>query len=325
VGNWAVVIQALMRTKSANSRIKEVTMKHIADLLGCSMTTVHRCYNLPSKVSNDTKIQILDVAQKLGYKREDKYKKVKQEFLTGKNDSYGRPEINIENVNLFRKQGKTIKEISQITGLSVLAISSAFIRHGILERKPRPNYYGYVKSEMNTKGSSFRKKLSQIIKKYKTGIPYSLSCKELGIDRYAAMHVFEKSKAYQILKRRKQATQTLLISKKYPFERDMTQNAERYIKSLGVKTIEKERCLYVTGSGHGKGGFTCDFYASETNTVYELKQRTTTHSNKSLFGQIFIYKTCGHNVAVIFPDDVTITQSLQYALDANQVTVHRLP
>jgi DNA invertase Pin-like site-specific DNA recombinase len=324
---------------------KRVTMMDIAKIVGCSETTVDRVYNAPDEIAEKTKTKILQVAKELGYERVDRFGHIRPEFLTGKKTKNGTPELNMPLLIALKEQGKSIRQIGRITNIRLPTLLKHFRRYNISTTNPQTILVNGLsktkrlliqaakkKSEIKTRGSDIRKKLLFIINKYKKGVPVETACAELGIRKSAVWNYLSKSTAYLILKKRKarpwansKGYEEHFKSKKYIRESHMTENAEKYIKNIEIGLIEKEKVIYQTNVGMGRSGFTCDFYASETNTVYELKQRTTTHSNKSLFGQIFIYKTCGHNVAVIFPDDVTITQSLQYALDANHVTVHRLP
>ena len=305
-------------------RLKKVSAKDIAEIVGCSQITVLRALNFPDKVFHDTRLQILDACRILGYKKEDQYKNIKPELIIGK-DKYGTPKLNTQILADLSEKGKSLKEISNITGVNVLRLKKEFRLIGLLDAKIQFKPYAYIKSQMHVRGSELRKKLFLIIKRYKNGVPIERACKELGFSARQVTHLLRKSTAYVVLKKRKLEIQKHLVSKKYPRESDMTNNAENYIKNLGIKIIEKEKTVYSTGSGHGKGGYVCDFYAPEINTVYELKQRTVSNSNKCLFGQILVYKTCGHNVSVLFPDDVIVTKSLQHVLDAHKVTVHRLP
>jgi hypothetical protein len=332
VGNGAVVIQALINFTEENQDLKRITMMDIAKIVGCSEGSVGRAYNFPEKIKKELRIKILNIGEKLGYQRMDRFKNIKLEFLTGEKTTDGTPEINIEKLKELRKQGKTLLEIKKITGIGLYTLIKEFRRNGSIteltskeiERKQYVIESARIKNEMITRQSDFRKKLAIIIKKAKNGIPLRLTCKHLGVNPYSAMKYFRKSNAYSILKKQKNNYKQNFISKEYKRESDMTESAESYIKKLGCINIEKEKPLWAASVGKGWSGFRCDFYIRETNTVFELKQRTTSHSNKSLFGQILIYKTLGHNVSVIFPNDITITRSLQHMLDANQVTVHRL-
>jgi len=341
-----VVIQALMNFTEEKQDSKRVTMIDIAKIVGCTERTVDRAYNSPRGISEKTKTRILQVAKELGYERVDRFGHISPEFLTGKKTKHGTPELNMPLLIALKEQGKSVREIGRITNIRLTTLLKHFRRHNISTTNPQTILVNGLsktkrlliqaakkKTEFKTKGSEIRRMLVLIIKKYKIGIPVETACAELGINKSRIWNYLTKSTAYLVLKKRKNRPwsgsknryEKPFKSKKYIRESHMTANAETFIKNLNVGEIEKEKVIYQTGVRKGRTGFTCDFYVSQTNTVYELKQRTTTHSNKSLFGQIFIYKTCGHNVAVIFPDDVTITESLQYALDANQVTVHRLP
>lgn len=340
-----MVIQSLIDFNGGKHDSKRVTMMDIAKIVGCAEKTVDKVYNCPHEVAEKTKTRILQVAKELGYERVDRFGHINSEFLTGNKTRYGTPELNMPLLIALKEQGKSVRQIGRITGIGQNMLLKQFRRHNISTKNPQAILINGLsktkrllieaakkKSEFKIKGSDIRRKLVLIIKKYKIGIPIETACAELGINKSSIWNYLTKSRAYLFLKKRRTRPwagsrnrfEKPFKSKKYIRESHMTENAEIFIKNLRVGEIEKEKVIYQTGC-KGKTGFTCDFFASETNTVYELKQRTTTHSNKSLFGQIFIYKTCGHNVAIIFPDDVTITQSLQYALDANQVTVHRLP
>ena len=100
----------------------------------------------------------------------------------------------------------------------------------------------------------------------------------------------------------------------------MTEAAYDYLNQLyPINKIYPEELIYKTGtSNKGRGGFTCDFLIKDTNEIFEVKQRTTTSSNKTLYGQIFVYQSQGYKVNVILPNDVLVTDSMRHILSKNK-------
>ena len=343
-----MVIQSLINFNREKKRDPQrVTMMDIAKTVGCAESTVDKVYNSPCEVSEKTKAKILEVGQKLGYKRINKYALISPEFLTGNKTKYGTPELNTALLIALRKSGKSVRQISKITGISNPTLLRTFRNHNISTINLKTiTLNGLSKTkrlairsaknwlQLQAKGSDARRKIALVIKDYKNGIPIETSCASRNIDKSLAWRYLAKSYAYQFLKQKKKRPysgqknrcEQKFKSKKYVRESLMTTNAEELLKSkLGIQELVNEKVVYSTSSGGGRRGFTCDFYAPQTNTVFELKQRTTTSSNKSLFGQILVYKACGHQVVVVFPDDITITDSLKYILDKNQVDILLLP
>ena len=198
-------------------------------------------------------------------------------------------------------------------------------------RKPLKNKIKHT--QFTTRGSELRKTLAKIIKGYKNGIPIETICADLNFKKSAAWRYLTKTLSYPILKMRKKRPysgqknkcELRFKSKKYVRESHMTENAEAFLKTtLNIHNLEKEKLIYLTSSS-GRKGFTCDFFDPNTNTVFELKQRVTTSSNKSLFGQILVYQATGHKIGVVVPDDVTTTESFRHILNVNEVTLYRLP
>jgi hypothetical protein len=321
-------------------------MIDIAKIVGCAEKTVDRVYSSPEEVSEKTKTRILQVAKELGYERMDRFGNISSEFLTGNKTRYGTPELNMPLLIALKEQGKSVRQIGKITGIGFNTLLKEFRRHNISTKNPQAILINGLsktkrlliqaaknKSDFKIKGSELRRNLSKIIKGYRNGVPVETICAELNINKWIAWTHLSKTFSYKILKARKKRKysgqknkcEARFKSKKYVRESHMTLNAENFLKTtLNITTLEKEKLIYATSSS-GRKGFTCDFFDLSSNTVYELKQRTTTSSNKALFGQIFVYKSNGHKVAVIVPDDVTITESFQHILNVNEVILHKLP
>jgi len=343
------VIQALMNFTEEKHDSKRVTMMDIAKIVGCAETTIDKVYNSPEEVSEKTKTRILQVAKELGYERVDRFGHISPEFLTGRKTKHGTPELNMPLLIALKEQGKSVREIGRITNIRQTTLLKHFRRHNISTTNPQTilvNGLSKTKrlliqaaknkikhTQFTTRGSELRKTLAKIIKGYKNGIPIETICADLNFKKSAAWRYLTKTLSYPILKMRKKRPysgqknkcELRFKSKKYVRESHMTENAEAFLKTtLNIHNLEKEKLIYRTSSS-GRKGFTCDFFDPNTNTVFELKQRVTTSSNKSLFGQILVYQATGHKIGVVVPDDVTITESFRHILNVNEVTLYRLP
>jgi len=321
-----------------------VTMMDVAKIVGCSEGTVNRAYGSLGEISEKTRVRILNVAEKLGYERLDKYEGISPEFLTGKKTKYGTPELNTDLLIQLKNSGKSVRQISYLSGASTNTLLKIFrnnnistlnpqikIIDGLSERK-RLALKALNSIQIKTRDSALRRGIAKIIRGYRNGGSIEALSHENGLNKSAVWRYLKNSFAYSYLKarrvrkysRKKDRHEAPLKSKKYKYEKHMTEAAFDYLNQLyPLSKIYSEELIYKTNSSNmGRGGFTCDFLIKDTNEVFEVKQRTTTSSNKALYGQIFVYQSQGYKVSVIFPDDVLVTDSMRHILSKNNVDIH---
>jgi hypothetical protein len=275
--------------------------------------------------------------------------KITKEFLTGRKTKYGTPEYNKELIIQLRTSGSSINKISYASGIQWNTISKILSDNDISTCNLQTKFINGIstartkalralnkknsKYQMKVRGSQIRNIIAKIIKEYKKGGNIEFLCHQHGVNKNTVWSYLYKSFAYQILKakkirpfsRAKDKFEINLRSKKYKYEKQMTENVKAYLNHLyPFNKVQSEHLIYKTHSSKGKRGYVCDFFISDTNEVFEVKQRTTTCSNKTLFGQVFVYQSCGYKVNVIFPDDVVISDSTRNILTKNSVDIHTI-
>jgi len=321
----------------------------VARIAGCSETHIHRAFSLNSNISELFRDKIISISKEIGYVRSDPYGKISKEFLTGKKTNYGTPEYNAELITKLRKSGLSIREISHASGIGRHTLSRILSDNNVSTINPQTKLInGLSKArtlalktlenkktrfQLKVRSSETRNTIARIIKEYKKGRHIETLCHEYGLNKSIVWSYLGKSFAYKFLKAKrimpfkgaKDKIEINLKSRKYRYEKEMTENVRAYLHQLyPFNKVESECLIYKTHSTAGKSGYVCDFLISDTNQVFEVKQRTTTNSNKTLFGQIFVYQSCGKKVGVIFPDDVIISDSTRNILTKNNVDIHTI-
>ena len=329
------------------TKSQRVTALDVAKIVGCSETSIHRAYGDKDGLTDLLCEKILSVATKIGYKRVDAYSHIPKQFLTGNKTIHGTPEYNVNLLIGLKNTGKSVRQISYLSGISTGTLLKIFRNNNVSTLNPQTKIIdGLSKSkrlalralnraQIKTKHSSLRKGIAKIIKGYKNGGCIEGLSHEVGLNKSAVWNYLKNSFAYTYLnakrvrkfKGKRERHEAILKSKKYKYEKHMTEAAFDYLNQLyPINKIYSEELIYKTNlSNSGRGGFTCDFLIKDTNEIFEVKQRTTTSSNKSLYGQIFVYQSQGYKVSVILPDDVLITDSMRQILSKNNVDIHLIP
>jgi lambda repressor-like predicted transcriptional regulator len=329
------------------TKSQRVTALDVAKIVGCSETSIHRAYGDKDGLTDLLCEKILSVATKIGYKRVDAYAHIPKQFLTGNKTIHGTPEYNVSLLIELKNSGKSVRQISYLSGISTGTLLKIFrnnnistlnpqtkIINGFSERK-RLALRALNRSQIKIKNSSLRKGIAKVIKGYKNGGSVEALSHEIGLNKSAVWNYLKNSFAYTCLNARRvrkfrgkrEGHEAILKSKKYKYEKHMTEAAFDYLNQLyPINKIYSEQLVYKTNlSNSGRGGFTCDFLIKETNEIFEVKQRTTTCSNKTLYGQIFVYQSQGYKVSLILPDDVLVTDSMRQILSKNNVDIHLIP
>jgi AraC-like DNA-binding protein len=345
LGNGAVVNDTLLFDR-VSGPVKALDVARIA---GCSETTIHRAFGLDTGISDLFREKIFSISKEIGYVRLDPYGKISKEFLTGKKTIYGTPEYNAELIISLKKSGLSINKISHASGISRRTLRRILLDNNVSTINPQTKFInGLSKArtlalktlenkktrfQLKVRSSETRNTIARIIKEYKKGRHIETLCHEYGLSKSIVWSYLGKSFAYKILKAKrimpfkgaKDKIEINLKSKKYRYEKEMSANVLAYLhKTYPFSKVEPEHLTYKTHSSAGKKGFVCDFFIPDTNEVFEVKQRTTTSSNKALFGQIFVSQSCGYKVNVIFPDDVIISDSTRNILTKNNVDIHTI-
>ena len=342
-----VMTQECLLLNKAETESPRVTALDVAKIVGCSETTVHRAYGDKDGISESLCQKILSVANEISYKRIDAYSHIPKEFLTGNKTIHGTPEYNTTFLIQLKNSGKSIRQICYLSGISRQTLCKMFrinnvstlnpntkIIDGLSERK-RLALRALKRIEIKTRDSALRKGIAKIIRGYKNGGSIEALSHEVGLNKSAVWRYLKHSFAYTYLNakrvrkysKEKEKYEAPLKSKKYKYEKHMTEAAYDYLNQLyPINKIYPEELIYKTGtSNKGRGGFTCDFLIKDTNEIFEVKQRTTTSSNKTLYGQIFVYQSQGYKVNVILPDDVLVADSMRQILSKNNVDIHLIP
>jgi len=329
------------------NKSQRVTALDVAKIVGCSETSIHKAYGDKDGLSDLLCEKILSVATKIGYKRVDAYAHIPKQFLTGNKTIHGTPEYNLSLLIELKNSGKSVRQISYLSGISNGTLLKIFrnnnistlnpqskILNGLSQRK-RLALRALNRSQKKIKNLLVRKGIAKIIKGYKNGGSVEALSHEVGLNKSTVWYYLKNSFAYRYLKAKrvrkysgeKDKYEAPLKSKKYKYEKDMTKAAFDYLNELyPINKIYPEELIYKTGTSNmGRGGFTCDFLIKDTNEIFEVKQRTTTSSNKALYGQIFVYQSQGYKVSVILPDDVLVTDSMRQILSKNNVDIHLIP
>ena len=342
-----VMTQECLLLNEAETKSPRVTALDVAKIVGCSETTVHRAYGDKDGIGENLCRKILSVANEINYKRIDAYSHIPKEFLTGNKTIHGTPEYNTTFLIELKNSGKSIRQICYLSGISRQTLCKIFrlnnistlnpqtkIIDGLSERK-RLALRALNRIQIKTPDSALRKGIAKIIRGYKNGGSIEALSHEVGLNKSAVWRYLKHSFAYTYLNAKrvrkysgeKERYEAPLKSKKYKYEKHMTEAAFDYLNQLyPINKIFPEELVYKTFStNRGRGGFTCDFLIKDTNEIFEVKQRTTTSSNKSLYGQIFVYQSQGYKVSVILPDDVLVTDSMRQILSKNNVDIHLIP
>jgi len=329
------------------TKSQRVTALDVAKIVGCSETSVHKAYGDKDGISENLCRKILSAANEINYKRIDAYNHIPKEFLTGNKTIHGTPEYNLNLLIQLKRTGKSVREICYLSGISKQTLCKIYrsndistvnphakIIDGLSERK-RLALRALNRTAKKIRGSEFRKKVARIIRGFRDGGSIEALSHDIGLNKSAVWRYLKNSFAYRYLNAKrvrkysgeKDRYEAPLRSKKYKYEKHMTEVALDYLNQLyPFNKIYYEELIYKTNlSSMGRGGFTCDFLIKDTNQIFEVKQRTTTSSNKALYGQIFVYQSQGYKVSVIFPDDVLITDSMRHILSKNNVDIHLIP
>jgi len=183
-----------------------------------------------------------------------------------------------------------------------------------------------IKEKEKIKVAQSRNITAALIKGLKNGIPVEVTARNLGASKSTAWNHVYKTKAYRLLRKRLKANLKYpqkknidFVSKKWPTEKKMSQDAYLYIakKNTG-KTILQEPVVWETEKER-RSGLRADFLIKEDNHIYELKQRCDPGSAKETIGQAYLYLMAGYNVSVIAPNDINIPKYLVAALDKMKV------
>ena len=342
-----VITQECFLLNQPETKSQRVTAIDVAKIVGCSETSIHRAYGDRDGIADSLCEKILSAASKMGYKRVDAYAHIPKQFLTGNKTIYGTPEYNISLLIELKNSGKSVRQISYLSGISKQTLLKIYrnnnistlnpqtkIIDGLSERK-RLALRALNRIEIKTRDSALRKGIAKIIRGYKNGGSIEALTHDVGLNKSAVWRYLKHSFAYFYLnakrvrkyRGKKDKYEAPLKSKKYKYEKHMTEAAFDYLNELyPINKIYPEELIYKTGTSNmGRGGFTCDFLIKDTNEIFEVKQRTTTSSNKALYGQIFVYQSQGYKVSVILPDDVLVTDSMRQILSKNNVDIHLIP
>lgn len=335
-----------LKLVNTSTRVKAID---VARIVGCSERDVHRAFGLNTRLSDPLRQKIDLISKQIGYVRSDPYARITKEFLTGRKTIYGTPEYNVELIIKLKTSGFSIRKLSHASGISNETLRKILSDNNVSTINPQIIFIDGISKrrtsalkslkkkhtafQIKVRGSKIRKTIAQIIKEYKKGRHIETLCHEYQVSKSIIWSYLSKSFAYKILKAKrimpfkdgKDKTQINLKSKKYRYERQMTENVKAYLHKLyPFNRVESEHLIYKTNSSAGRKGYVCDFLISDTNEVFEVKQRTTSNSNKALFGQIFVSQSCGYKVSVIFPDDVILSDSTRNILSKNNVDIHTI-
>jgi len=339
--------QECLLLNEAGTQTRRVTALDVAKIVGCSETSIHRTYGDRDGIADALCKKILSVARQIGYKRADAYAHIPKEFLTGNKTIHGTPEYNVNLLIGLKNTGKSVRQISYLSGISRQTLLKIFRNNNISTLNPQTKIINGLsktkrlalralnRAQIKTKHSLLRKGIAKIIKGYKNGGCIEGLSHEVGLNKSAVWRYLKHSFAYTYLNAKrvrkysgkKERCEALLKSKKYKYEKHMTEAVFDYLNQLyPINKIYSEELIYKTNlSSTGRGGFTCDFLIKDTNEIFEVKQRTTTSSNKTLYGQIFVYQSQGYKVNVILPDDVLVSDSMRQILSKNNVDIHLIP
>jgi len=328
---------------------RRITQEDVANELGIGVTTVDRC--LKGVGHPDTIESVKRVAERLGYKRVYKWASIKKEFIKGQ-DLKGRPVIDEQSVVILRKRGKSIRYISQISGICKPKISQILKINGestenfqtikdfnglskaqniVLKNLKREKAALTLDAQFKIRGSWARKTAAKILRQYKNGFSVIRAAKNIFVDKGVAFLLVYKTKAYWFIsnKRIKMHDRTgpsitRTYSSNYYDEKSMLCVVEEKLKEKFYKAlIRKEANVASTFYGKNVRHLRADFVVERDNTkplAVEVKVCTDCKSIKVLMGQILIYRTYGYDVQCVFPDDVFISEFAQNMLSKNNVT-----
>ena len=342
-----VMNQEALALEPSECKKKRATALDVAKIVGCSETTIFKAYQHPDQISKDKAEKIKLVAAQIGYEMVDKYQHIPKQFLTGQKNIYGTPEYNEPLLVELKREGKSVRQISYLSGISVQCLSKIFRKNDIsilntnhiplngISKRKLIALRVLEKCQVKVRNSDIRKTLAKIIRGFRDGGAIETLAYEAGVNKSIIWNYLKNSFAYNYLNAKRirkcsgerERHEAPLKSKKYKYEKHMTEAAYDYLNQLyPINKIYPEELIYKTGtSNKGRGGFTCDFLIKDTNEIFEVKQRTTTSSNKTLYGQIFVYQSQGYKVNVILPDDVLVADSMRHILSKNNVDIHLIP
>jgi hypothetical protein len=325
----------------------------MAKIFGKSVSTIERCLKNSSEISDELKTKVQEFAKNNNFEftNQKRYEAIKPEFLTGKKDRYGIPQVNEALICQMRRDRMSIENIKRATGIQVgriakilkssglptHSLNTKFDEKGLSERQSKAierHERRMRRLGLKQKNSTIRKKIAAILIEYKKNYtPIEKQIIDLCIPKWTVWKYLKNSFTYKVLKSKnnrkyagvKDSWEENKKSRKYRYEKHMYPDVRSYLASIFPNSkIEQEACVLKT-STRGRMGFTADFLVKEKNLCIEVKQRTTTSSNKSLYGQIFVFQSKGYQCAALFPSDVVIPNDLSETLTSNGVQIMVLP
>lgn len=332
---------------------ERTSISKMAKIFGKSESTIERCLKNNSKMSEILRTKVREFAKinNFEFTNQKRYEAIKPEFLTGKKDRFGIPEINEALICQMRRDRMSIRNIKRVTGIQVNRIAkilkssglsthdlkTKFDEKGLSERQKKAieaHELRMCRLGLKQRHSTIRKKIAEILLEYKKNYtPIETQIANHGIATGTAWNYIRKSFVYNILKARKpkkykgqkEKNWKELKSKRYKYEKEMYSDAYLYLKKIFPETIIQREVVISKTSSAGRGGYSVDFFIKDKNLCVEVKQRTTSCSNKTLYGQMFVYKSKGHSCAAMFPSDIVIPDNLAETLTSNGVQVMVLP
>lgn len=329
---------------------RRITQEDVANELGIGVTTVDRC--LKGVGHPDTIESVKQAAERLGYKRVYKWASIKQEFIKGQN-SKGRPVIDEQSVVILRKRGKSVRNISSMSGICIKRIKqilkingestenfqtiigcdglSKAQRHEI-EMLKKEKGLSSENDQFKIKGSKTRILTALIVKEYKNGLGIEAVARKLAICKSFAHRCAGRTRAYVVYKKRRlfgranlaRYTSSFTYSRIYANEKSMLPDVEKkLIEKFSNGLIKKEAPVVSTFYGKKTKHLRADFVVERekiTPLAIEVKYSTDSASLKMLFGQIMVYRSCGFDVQCVFPSDVFLPQFAKNILIGNNVT-----
>ena len=328
---------------------RRITQEDVANELGVGVTTVDRC--LKGVGHPDTIESVKQAAERLGYKRVYKWASIKQEFIKGQ-DLEGRPVIDDQSVVILRKRGKSVRNISAISGICIKRVRQILRINGEstenfqtikdvnglskaqnieLKNVKREKAILTFDAQFKVRGSWAREAAAKILRQFKNGLTIIRAARNISVNKTTAFRCVYKTRAYGLIankrakmRKRTGPSVTRTWSSIYYDEKSMLCVVEEKLKEKFCKgLIAKEANVASTFYGRNIRHLRADFVVQRDNTkplAVEVKVCTDSKSIKMLMGQITIYKTCGYDVQCVFPSDVFISEFAQNMLSRNNVT-----
>lgn len=315
------------------SKKRRITQEDIGNALGIATTTVDRCLKGVGNVK--TVAAVKAKADELGYVRVDKWASIKPEFILGYDES-GQPKIDEQAVCILRQRGNHARNIGTITGLCKKRIKQILEKNGLstknlqrieengLSLRQRTEFRAIrrvkdkqtVDQQFLKRGSELRNKTLEILKKYKNGMSVESAARSLGIGISLAWRLTYKTKSYFIIKNRKvnksDYAERLKRHKTYSikFSKESAMIPLVHLKLIqkypNAKIVKEHKVLNTFTSTNGQRGLRADFVIFQNGLkpiAVEVKNKTTSNSFKTLFGQVLVYQAAGFNVQCVIPDD----------------------